>query len=421
MDGVAVTTGDAAIAFNLAYRICGSEAAAADAVREAFLDPTPLVDGELAFGLQLLAATRNACYDGRHGRPAETIAEPADPLSSGNGGPPGQEDVRAASMRLPGRQREALALRDLEELSYDEITAIMGVGAHAVAQLISRARINLCGELGGTALASVAAPSLACERALPLIATRDDGELEVASGDAAWLDAHLAGCRRCMLAVQAMEEARASYRSWAPIVVPPWLLEETMAKGAGPDGADWSDAVGERSASGAARRDKPPRRRIALAGGLAALVLLAGLAMALKGDKPSTAPASPAARTTAGQGTGAQKTGKASRDAAHKRRRETKTPTAAATVSSPSQIAADGDILSESASGSGHPAEETAVQPTRPTSAPKPDSKPSGTPATTSQPTSTPTIEEPAPTAEPSHGHQPPGKPPGRPPGGGRG
>ena len=36
-------------------------------------------------------------------------------------------EIREASMRIPERQREALALRDLEELSYDETAAIMEV------------------------------------------------------------------------------------------------------------------------------------------------------------------------------------------------------------------------------------------------------------------------------------------------------
>ena len=37
----------------------------------------------------------------------------------------GQEEIRAANATLPERQREVLALRELEELSYDEIAEIM--------------------------------------------------------------------------------------------------------------------------------------------------------------------------------------------------------------------------------------------------------------------------------------------------------
>ena len=70
-----------------------------------------------------------------------------------------QEEIREANGRLPERQREALALRELEDLSYDEIAAVMEMNRNSVAQLISRARINLRDELRGTALASIAASS----------------------------------------------------------------------------------------------------------------------------------------------------------------------------------------------------------------------------------------------------------------------
>ena len=160
-------------------------------------------------------------------------------------------------MRLPERQREVLALRDLEELSYDEIGAIMEVNGNTVAQLISRARINLSDEMRGTSLAAVAAPSAECERALPLIATRDDGQLEPASGDAAWLDDHLAGCRRCRAGVEAMQEADASYRAWAPIAAAPWLLKETMAKAAEQAGADWSEAIADAAAARTPAESQP--------------------------------------------------------------------------------------------------------------------------------------------------------------------
>ena len=54
-----------------------------------------------------------------------------------------------ANLSLPERQREVLALKELEDLSYDEIAEIMGMNRNSVAQLISRARINLRSALQG--------------------------------------------------------------------------------------------------------------------------------------------------------------------------------------------------------------------------------------------------------------------------------
>ena len=194
--------------------------------------------------------------------------------------PESQEEIREASMRLPARQREALALREREGLSYDEIAAIMEVNRGTVAQLIFRGRINLLDELRGTALASAAAPSPECERALPLIAMRDDGQLEAASPDAAWLDAHLTGCERCKLGVEVMREAGAAYSTWAPAESLPDTPSPYL-----PDPG----------------RDKPPRRRVVtLAAGLAALLLLAGLAVVFAGDDPPATPADTASEPSAG-------------------------------------------------------------------------------------------------------------------------
>ena len=89
-----------------------------------------------------------------------------------------RDEVREAVARLPERQREALELRERKGLSYERIAATLGTGSGAVAQLLERARINLYDELRGTALASIAAPSAECERALPLIAARQDAELD---------------------------------------------------------------------------------------------------------------------------------------------------------------------------------------------------------------------------------------------------
>ncbi len=247
--------------FNFCHRLLGSPDDAADATQEAFLkvlQRLPKLEGrELNFSAYLFTAARNASYDmiGKRKRaePTEDVPEPSA------GQEPGdlyvdperaamltslQDDVREANGRLPERQREVLALRELEELSYDEIAEIMDMNRNSVAQLISRARIKLRDELRGTALASIAAASPDCERALPLIAMRQDRQLEDA-GDRAWLAEHLAACDTCRATQEAVQEAGISYRAWLPILPAAWLWHATAAKAAELVGADWSDIARE--------------------------------------------------------------------------------------------------------------------------------------------------------------------------------
>jgi RNA polymerase sigma factor (sigma-70 family) len=265
-------------AFNLCYRILGSRDDAADATQEAFVGVLrrlpQLAERELAFGSYLLTSARNACYDlierRRRTQPSDEIPESATPMGGGVGGggvgfDPGDpeddpernvllearnEEIRAANLSLPERQREVLALRELEDLSYDEIAELMDMNRNSVAQLISRARINLRDALRGTALASIAASSPDCERALPLISLEQDAQLEADSNEAGWLEEHLMHCHTCRLGRDAMQEAGVSYRAWVPIAAGPVLFRETMAQAAELVGSDWSEAI----ARGEARR-----------------------------------------------------------------------------------------------------------------------------------------------------------------------
>src|SRR5918992_2757996 len=278
-------------AYNLCLRILGSEDDAADATQEAFVNVLrrlPKLEGrELAFGSYVFTSARNACYDlierRRRTEPSEDIPEYATPVGAAVGGggmgfEPGDpeddpernvlleartEEIRSANLTLPERQREVLALRELEGLSYDEIAEIMEMNRNSVAQLISRARINLRDALRGTALASISASSPDCERALPLIALEQDGQLDEDSSDAGWLTEHLMHCHTCRLGRDAMQEAGVSYRSWAPIAAGPLLFRETMAQAAEHVGADWSETIarhearrggGGAAAGGGARR-----------------------------------------------------------------------------------------------------------------------------------------------------------------------
>jgi hypothetical protein len=107
----------------------------------------------------------------------------------------------------------------------------MGMNRNSVAQLLSRARTRLRAELRGTAGATVAPADRDCERALPLLAMAEDGELRDAD-KARWVEGHLSGCSRCQVAQEVMAEAGESYRSWAPLAVAPWLLDEVWAEAA---------------------------------------------------------------------------------------------------------------------------------------------------------------------------------------------
>jgi RNA polymerase sigma factor (sigma-70 family) len=200
-------------AYRVCHRITGSRDDAADATQETFvrvLERLPsLAVRELDFAAYLLAAARNASYDAiarrRSAAPAAEIPDSAIPVGSAGSEHDRpehrallgahQEQIRAANDSLPPRQREVLALRELEELSYDQIAAIMGMNRNSVAQLLSRARIGLRDGLRRTALASIAADSPDCERALPLLSMRRDGLLE--SDAASWLHQHLCGCATC--------------------------------------------------------------------------------------------------------------------------------------------------------------------------------------------------------------------------------
>ena len=312
--------------YNLCLRIVGSEDEAADATQEAFvsvLRRLPKLEGrDLAFGSYVFTSARHACYDlierRKRAEPSDEIAEGAIPVGGGVGAgglgfDPGdpeddpernvlldarQEEIREANLQLPERQREVLVLRELEQLSYDEIADIMEMNRNSVAQLISRARINLRDALRGTALASIATSSADCEQAIALLAADQDRE---PADDDDWLRSHIADCETCRLSREAMEEAGVSYRAWLPVAAAPVLFRETMARASGAVGEDWSDVVarheakagsgrlgsaggGAAAGAGAAPETaraallRHRRRDLGLICGLAAVILLALLA-----------------------------------------------------------------------------------------------------------------------------------------------
>jgi DNA-directed RNA polymerase specialized sigma24 family protein len=168
--------------------------------------------------LRALAAAAAAC---REQLPAGEAGGLHEPAGSGepadDAGEPGSlaeavaREVAHATAQLPERQREALALRDLLGLPYDEIGPVVGLDSSAVGPLLARARLRLRVALRGEGV-----PMPPCderERALRTIARRQDGE-PVTDADEDWLIEHLGHCVGCARVHSTMLEASACYRAW---------------------------------------------------------------------------------------------------------------------------------------------------------------------------------------------------------------
>jgi RNA polymerase sigma factor (sigma-70 family) len=245
--------------YRFCVRLLGNPDDAADATQETFmrlLKRLPALEGrELNVIAYVLTAARHACYDTIDARKRlELTGEEIEP----SGAEPGaiDEDPERAALlattrelaqrahaRLPARQREVLALRELEGLSYEEIGEVMEIKPNAVAQLIARARIGLGELVRGDALESVAGATPDCDRALPLLARGQDSQT-LSGEDGNWLLGHLRDCATCRVRESTMQEAGVSYRALAPIVPLVWLRHVTIARAAELVGADWSELAG---------------------------------------------------------------------------------------------------------------------------------------------------------------------------------
>ena len=171
---------------------------------------------------QRLAAAVSACRSaaaqrsgaridpGSGGGPGTGVESKAEEAPDGLAGAVAAE-LAAAAGRLPQRQREALALREVLGLSHPELAAAIGVEPAAVAPLLARARLRLRSELRGTRPPGDECPEH--DRAQRTIALRQDSE-PVLEADDEWLIEHLGHCTSCARAHAAMLEASVCYRAW---------------------------------------------------------------------------------------------------------------------------------------------------------------------------------------------------------------
>ena len=147
--------------FALAVRMCGSREDAAEAAQEAFLaawQGLSFFRGDASFSTWLYRLTSNACVDllrreGRHRSAAgpslddeelsldvpDTALSPQDEAE--------RQELREAIDRglaaLSPEHREILILREMHQLSYDEIAEALSLDTGTVKSRISRARRQL--------------------------------------------------------------------------------------------------------------------------------------------------------------------------------------------------------------------------------------------------------------------------------------
>lgn len=228
-------------AFNLALRITGSRKAAAEIAREASLDAlqalTHLGEDAPAFATCLMIATRNAAHERSavEGSPAGLKEAPEGDPGDDPAHEALQQEVGQANFALQPDAREALALAEMDGMSYDGIATVMDLDRESVPALVAGARISLHDELFGSDLAAGSQPE-DCEQALMLAAMRDDGQVGEPE-DFDWLIEHLAHCGDCRLRLDAMGAAAAGYRRWEPVTPPAGLYGETLAAAARLTGA----------------------------------------------------------------------------------------------------------------------------------------------------------------------------------------
>ena len=148
--------------YNLAYRIMGDPASAADATQEAFISAFENV-GRFrggSFRSWLMRIVSNACYDElrrRKRRPTTSlhdfgeVDEEANPaLIDEHEGPNAHAErqelarvIQAGIETLPREQRVTLVLSDVQGFSYQEIAEVTGVSLGTVKSRLARARGKL--------------------------------------------------------------------------------------------------------------------------------------------------------------------------------------------------------------------------------------------------------------------------------------
>ncbi|WP_417474855.1 RNA polymerase sigma factor [Leisingera sp.] len=156
-----LTTRLAPRVYGIAMRVMNSHAEAEDVTQEAMLRLWKMAPdwqpGAAKVSTWLYRVAMNLCIDRKRrarGGHVDLDAVPEPPDQGQSAAERMQETARqdalqGALMRLPERQRQAVVLRHLEELSNPEIAAIMEITVEAVESLTARGKRALAAALAG--------------------------------------------------------------------------------------------------------------------------------------------------------------------------------------------------------------------------------------------------------------------------------
>lgn len=141
--------------FRLALRMCGNEADADEVAQEAFLSAwkaLPNFRGDSRFSTWLYQLTSHAAIDLMRRKKRQIAAEDITEVSAPDPAPGPQQQaeqsetrqaVRDAMAQLSPEYRQIVVLRFLQELSYEEIGAVLKLPPGTVKSRLNRAKAQL--------------------------------------------------------------------------------------------------------------------------------------------------------------------------------------------------------------------------------------------------------------------------------------
>ena len=170
------------LVYALTLRMCKNPEDAAEAAQEAFLSAwqgLPFFRGDASFSTWLYRLASNACVDllrreSRHrGAAGPSLNDEESNLDVADETPLPQEELERKELReqielglrsLTPDHREVLILREMHQLSYDEIAAVLEIDVGTVKSRINRARKQLRNFLIKSGNFSGGAPSKTAEK-----------------------------------------------------------------------------------------------------------------------------------------------------------------------------------------------------------------------------------------------------------------